>query len=153
MIVGRISGVFGVRGWVKVYSYTQPRDNIFNYSPWLINNQAIALESAQKQGKTLIAKLRGYNDRDAVAALIGRDIGVEQLPEIENGEYYWADLIGLDVVNQQHDMLGKVVKLLETGAHDVLVLDSERLIPYVDAYVLAVDVAKGVIRVDWGVDF
>lgn len=153
MILGRISGVFGVKGWVKVYSYTQPKESIFTYSPWLINGQSIELENAQTQGKSLVAKLRGYDDRDAVAALVASDIRVESLPETDEGEYYWTDLIGLSVINLQDEMLGKVVNLLETGAHDVLVLDSERLIPYVDAYVQNVDVAGGMIRVDWDVDF
>jgi 16S rRNA processing protein RimM len=155
VIVGRVSGIFGVRGWVKIYSYTQPKDNIFSYQPWLVNGKVVQLQDGQVQGKGLVAKLRGYDDREAAALLVGCEIQVEQLPEANDGEYYWTELVGLQVINQQGIKLGTVSSLLETGAHDVLVLsgERERLIPYVDNFVLSVDISGGEIKVDWDADF
>jgi 16S rRNA processing protein RimM len=156
VIVGRISGVFGVRGWVKVYSYTQPKENILSYQPWLLDGEARSLEGGQTQGKGIVAKLRGCDDRDAAAALVGQDIRVprQQLPTLAQDEYYWADLIGLRVFNQQGQELGRIDHLIETGAHDVLVLDSGVMVPYVpERFVLNIDLAQGVMQVDWDTDY
>jgi 16S rRNA processing protein RimM len=156
VIVGRISGVFGVRGWVKVYSYTQPKENILSYQPWLLDGEARSLEGGQTQGKGIVAKLRGCDDRDVAAALVGQDIRVprQQLPTLAQDEYYWADLIGLRVFNQQGQELGRIDHLIETGAHDVLVLDSGVMVPYVpERFVLNIDLAQGVMQVDWDTDY
>lgn len=151
-----------MNGWVKVYSYTEPRENILRYRPWYLGSgddwQAYSLAEGRRHGKGVIARLSGCDDRDQAAALMNREIGVtrEQLPETAPGEYYWQDLIGLQVVNLDGDRLGRVDSLIETGAHDVLVIsgERERLIPFVMERIVAdVDLQRGVIRVDWDRDF
>lgn len=159
VIMGRISGLYGVRGWVKVFSYTEPREQILDYSPWYLRHggrwQAYTLAGGRRQGKGVAAHLNGVNDRDAAAALVDAEIAVsrQQLPTPPSGEYYWRDLIGLEVVTLQGDCLGRVDHLLETGANDVLVVrdgERERLIPYVpDVVVRRVDLTGGLIEVDW----
>ena len=159
--MGRITGLFGVRGWVKVYSYTQPREAVLNYDRWLLGRkdgwQEATVAEGQRHGKTIIARLDGYVDRDQAAGLVGADIGVprEAMPETESDQYYWSDLEGLRVLHRDGTELGKLAYLLETGAHDVMVVqgEQERLIPFVlDKVVLGVDLDKGEIEVDWDWD-
>ena len=156
--LGRIVGLFGVRGWIKVYSYTEPREAVLDYRDWLLGRdgdwQRVELAEGKRHGKAVIARLEGIDDRDAAAELIGSDIGVDRdaLPEPEEGHYYWADLEGLAVVHRDGTELGRVACLMATGANDVLVVDGpvERLIPFVPGTViLDVDLAAGVIHVDW----
>lgn len=158
VILGRIVGLFGVKGWVKVYSYTVPPEAVLEHRHWLLDQQegwrSLELLEGKRHGKSIIARIEGVEDRDAAAAYIGSDIGVsrEQLPATAPGEYYWADLEGSKVVHKDGRELGTVDYLLETGANDVLVLkgEKERLIPFVmDKVILDVDVDKGVITVDW----
>lgn len=158
VILGRIVGLFGVRGWVKVHSYTEPREAVLDYRDWLLERdgtwQPVRLAEGRQHGKSVIARLDGVEDRDAAAHWVGSDIAVEReaLPEAEEGRYYWADLEGLTVVHRDGTELGKVAYLMATGANDVLVVDgaAERLIPFVPgAVILDVDLAAGVIRVDW----
>jgi len=161
--VGQVSGVFGVKGWVKVYSFTDPRENILQYSPWFLqkNNQLreIKLLVGRRQGSLVVAELDGVGDRDLAAELIGANILIrkQQLPKASDGEYYWADLIGLEVRNQEGCKLGKVDHLLETGANDVLVVvdgELERLIPFLQqSTILKIDLDDGLIIVDWDPDF
>ena len=160
--LGRISGVYGVRGWIKVHSYTEPRDTVVGFARWTIRwrggDRAGELEDGRAQGSNVVAKLRGVDDRDAARELIGADIAVERsaLPACEPGEYYWADLEGLEVVTPAGDRLGKVDHLVATGGHDVLVLAGrpERLIPFVHGTVIrGVDLAAGVIVADWSPEF
>lgn len=163
IVVGRVSGLYGVRGWVKVFSHTQPRENILTYATWYLHKQgawvANDLETGRVQGKGVVAKLKGCDDRDAAAALMGCDIAIrrEHLPQAAPGEYYWADLMGLEVVNLDGVCLGVVDHLMETGANDVLVVQKdgeERLIPFVqEQFVKGVDLDAGVITVDWDPEF
>lgn len=162
LLVGRISGVFGVKGWVKVYSYTDPRDNILNYPRWYLKQggqwQAVEVESGRKQGKAVVAKIEGCDDRDAALALRDVEIAIDrdQLEVLGADEFYWTDLIGLRVVTIDGIELGEVDRLIETGANDVLVVkgDRERLIPYVrEQVVRSVDLEAGEIRVDWDPEF
>lgn len=163
IVVGRINGLHGVRGWVKVFSHTQPRENILSYRTWYLLRQgqwvATKLIDGRPQGKGIVARLEGYDDRDQAAALMETEIAIrrEQLPEATPGEYYWADLQGLKVINAEGIELGVVDHLLETGANDVLVVhdgETERLIPYVPGqFVLNVALDEGEIRVDWDPDF
>ena len=157
-MLGRISGVFGVKGWVKVFSYTDPREAILDYEGWLLGDDGkwrpANVAEGQRHGKTVVVRIDGIDDRDQAAALIGTEIGVERnaLPETEEGHYYWSDIEGLEVRRQDGSVLGKLSHLLETGAHDVMVIkgDTERLIPFVkDEVVVDVDLAGGVITVDW----
>ncbi len=160
--LGYISGLYGVRGWVRVFSYTQPREQILDYQPWYLAEPGESAQgtlqaidaSGRQHGKGVIAKLAEIEDRDAAAELIGREILVRRdiLPKPEAGQYYWADLIGLEVRSRSGQRLGHVSHLLETGAHDVLVLDGadNRLIPFVPgAVVVDVDLDRRVITVDW----
>ena len=176
VILGRIAGVYGVKGWVKVYSYTDPMESIVDYNPWFIRpedslnaNRSAAwtklkLKAGKRHAKTVVAKLEHCNDRDAAMKYIGSEIAIErqQLEELKHkDEYYWRDLIGLRVVNQQDVELGTVKSLLETGANDVLVVtddtdegNKERLIPWtMGQAVISVDLEQGVIEVDWDPDF
>jgi 16S rRNA processing protein RimM len=158
LVLGRISGLYGVRGWVKVHSYTEPRDAILKYGNWLLEQDGVWRETGvaegRKQGKTVIARLDAVTDRDMATALVGMTIGVARadLAETASGEYYWADLEGMQVVHQDGRILGKVAYLLATGANDVLVIqgDQEVLVPFVkDEVIKDVDLASGIISVDW----
>ncbi len=160
--IGRINGLYGVRGWIKVFSYARPITNILNYSPWQLYQhgqwQTVSLSEGQAHGKGIIARLESIHNRDEAARLVGSEIAVnrEQLPPTPKGEYYWADLIGLTVVNREDITLGQVDHLLETGANDVLVVkgERERLIPFLlEQVVVDVDLAQSVLRVDWDEDF
>lgn len=162
IILGRISGLFGVKGWVKIYSHTSPRTGILGYKTWYLKQnggwQMLKPAAGQAQGKGVVAKLAGYDDRDQAAALIGVDIAVkrEQLPKLEPGEYYWSDLEGLRVETVDGVDLGVVSHLFETGANDVLVVkgERERLIPYTRGEAVRdVDPRAGRIVVDWDPDF
>lgn len=160
--LGRVTGVYGIKGWVKVHSFTEPHENILDFDGWILeqagSRHRMELEQGRRQGKGIVAKLRGVEDRDAASALIGAEIGVPRsaLPPCESGEYYWADLEGLVVQNLKGVRLGTVDHLLATGANDVLVLrgDEERLIPFVSPGVVQrVDLDAGTIVVDWEPDF
>ena len=160
--LGKISGVFGVKGWVKVYSDTDPREGITGYSPWLVKHKGqwreFEVEDGQRQGKTVIAKLKGIDDRDQAMLLTGAVIAIHpgQLEELGDNEYYWHQLENLRVINTEGVELGKVDHMMETGANDVMVLkgDRERLIPFTQGHaVVSVDLSAGVITVDWDPDF
>lgn len=158
VLLGRITGLFGVRGWVRIYSYTEPREAVLGYGPWWVRQDGTwrerPLAEGRRHGKNVIARLDGYADRERAAELLGGDIGVapDVLPAPAEGQYYWRDLEGLEVLHRDGTRLGRVAYLMETGAHDVLVTEGERerLIPFVPGeVVLDVDLAGGVIRVDW----
>ena len=159
VIVGRISGLFGVRGWVKIHSFTDPREAILDYRDWLVEAggewQSIAVAEGKPHGKTIIARLEGIDDRDIAAGYVQASIGIHrsQLPETADGEYYWSDLEGLTVRKEDGTVLGTVARLLETGANDVLVVreaDREVLVPFIPGQVVKdVDLDKGLIDVDW----
>ncbi len=162
VMLGRIGGVFGVQGWVKVWSFTQPPENILDYQPWWVNFHGewrrIAVESGRSHGKGIVARLEGYGDPDTARVLVGADIGVlrEQLPPPAPGEYYWTDLVGLEVINRDGVSLGKVDHLFATGANDVMVVEGERerLIPFIkDQVVLDIDIERGILKVDWDAAF
>jgi len=155
--VGHILGAQGVKGWVKIFSNTSPRENIVNYSPWLVEwgtgLKQLGVEG-RVQGKHVIARLEGIEDRSRADELFGRQLYIpqDQLPRLEQGEYYWSDLIGLTVVSLQGDALGKVVSMMETGAADVMLVNGERerLIPFaMDDIVTEVDLENQRMIVDW----
>lgn len=160
--LGKIAGVFGVKGWVKVFSYTEQRDSILAYSPWWLNCGAewkpYKLKNGQIQGKGLIAQLEGVESREQAELLVGCVIAIprEQLKPLKQNEYYWADLISLAVLTEAGIPLGNVIDLLETGANDVLVVQSERqrLIPWIiGAVIKQVDLTTKQIIVDWDPNF
>ncbi|MBI3560135.1 MAG: ribosome maturation factor RimM [Gammaproteobacteria bacterium] len=161
--VGRIVGVFGVKGWVKVYSDTDPPNNLLNYSPWYLSHadgwQLFTVAEAKPHGKGLVARLHDCQDRDQASTLVGRDIAVQrqQLANLAPGEYYWIDLVGLSVVNLAGLELGKISHLFATGSNDVLVVKplcgKEQWIPYVPGrYVVEVNLSQGCITVDWDLE-
>lgn len=174
IVAGKLTSVYGIKGWVKVHSYTDPAENIFNFSPWFLSGAGdgskvtpVVIDEYRVHGKGLVAHIQGIDDRDKAALLCQQMITVDMgdLPALPDGEYYWQQLIGLNVFSSYkgHNpvLLGKVSSLLETGANDVLVVAAcegsidrrERLLPYVDAYVLKVDTVAGSMLVDWDPEF
>jgi len=159
--VGHITGLQGLQGWVRVFSDTSPRENILEYSPWMLQSESGTTKVEVKgrlQGRLVLAKLTGIDTRDQAAELIGNKIYIwpEQLPELDQDDYYWSDLIGMQVESTQSEALGRVEDMLETGANDVMVVkgDKERLIPFVmDEVVTKVDLANRRIVVDWQADY
>jgi 16S rRNA processing protein RimM len=160
--LGRVSGVFGVKGWIKVESYTEPPGNIVTFGRWRLRHRGadrvFEVEQGQEHGGGVVAKLRGVDDRDRARDCIGAEVIVEreQLPEVGAGEYYWTDLEGLEVRTTAGVVLGRVDRLFATGAHDVVVVagTQERLIPFVIGPVVKrVDFEAGLIEVDWSPDY
>lgn len=167
-IIGKVTTAFGIKGWVKVYSFTDPMKGILNYKNWLLKVkgqwQPYKVKEGKPQGKGIVAKFEGINDRDLALALSQVEIAVRtsDLPQLAQDEFYWSQLVGLNVVNKNDELLGKIDQLFNSGApHDVLSVkgcegsldQQERLIPYVDAVVEKVDLDAGEIRVDWEADF
>jgi 16S rRNA processing protein RimM len=163
IVVGRIVGVFGVRGWCKVFSHSRPREQILSYTQWYIgqdkNRQVVTLQEGKVHGEAIIVKLDGIDDRDQAAALKGSNIWItpSQLERLESDEYYWRQLIGLEVIDQAGVLLGKVDGLIETGANDVLLVKAgkqEHLIPFImDQVVTKIDIETGQMSVDWDIDY
>lgn len=161
VVVGHVAGPFGVLGWIKIHPYTQTPDTLLKYATWWLGSaegwEGRKVLSAKAHGAALLALFDGVTERNGALALKGRQIALprSELPKAAKNEYYWHDLVGLDVVTQRGEALGKVTRLLETGANDVLVVsgDRERLIPFVAAVVLDVALADGRITVDWEPDY
>ncbi|MFP6776539.1 MAG: ribosome maturation factor RimM, partial [PS1 clade bacterium] len=138
-MVGKINGLFGVQGWVKIFSYTHPRKNILSYQPWHIQIdgqwETLGIIKGREQGKTIIAQLKDINDREQAHSMFGLDIYIEksQLPTLSEGEYYWEDLIGLEVITKAGVKLGKVSSLVDTGSNNVLIVNGkkEHWVPYI----------------------
>ncbi len=163
--MGRVTAPFGVKGGVKVYALTAQLGNLLDYPVWWLGHEGEWLEMrvavARVHGKTLVAQLAGIEDREAAVALKGLEVAVprSQLPAAAQGEFYWADLIGLRVVNAEQHEFGQVVRVMQTGANDVLVVaggngnERETLIPFIAGAIQQVDPAAGVISVDWGKDY
>ncbi|MDG2018187.1 MAG: ribosome maturation factor RimM [Porticoccaceae bacterium] len=170
LIVGRISAVFGVRGWVKVMSFADQASKIFDYQPWLVDKdgrlQSIQVDEWKSHGDGFVARLKGIDDRDVARSWCQKDIRVDVtlLPKLNDSEFYWHQLENLVVYNHYEDKvqrLGIVTSLLETGANDVIVVKGdvesidrrERLIPYSKSYVLNIDLGTQRIDVAWDPDF
>jgi 16S rRNA processing protein RimM len=161
VVMARVAGPIGVKGWVKLQVFTERVDGLLDYPVWWIGQdggwEPVEVEQGAAHGAALVARLKGIDDREQAAVLRGREVAVPraELPRNEEGEYYWTDLEGLRVGNLQGEALGVVTGLLETGASQVLVVQSERerLIPFVSAVVKSVDLARGELVVDWGADF
>ncbi len=167
LVIGKIVSVHGVRGDVKVYSFTDPIDNLLDYRRWTLRRgdevKQVELVKGRLQGKILVATLRGLTDREVARTYADFEICIprSELPPLTGDEFYWYQLQGLRVINQLGQVLGRVDHLLETGANDVLVVkpcdgsldDRERLLPYTDPCVLKVDLEAGEMHVEWGADF
>ncbi|MDE2234685.1 MAG: ribosome maturation factor RimM [Gammaproteobacteria bacterium] len=162
IVIGRVTGHFGVRGWLKIQSWTEPREKIVEYRRWQLQAgdewQERLVTAGRVHGKSIIAHVQDVDSREQAAALIGADIAIsrQQLPQTGPGEYYWADLVGLRVQLMDGRELGRVKNLLATGANDVLVVQGERehLIPFLRGRVIKdVDLDAQLMRVDWDPDF
>ncbi len=177
LAVGRITGCYGIRGWVKIHSYTDPQENFLGFGQWMLRRrdgvEPIEFDDGRAQGRGLVAHIAGVDDRTLAESYSGLEIVVpaDSLPALQQGDYYWSQLQGLQVWcrdagrqrtgeqgAEQAVLLGSVDYLIETGANDVLVVkpsagsidERERLIPYLPGDVVtAVDLGRGVIEVDW----
>ncbi len=156
--LGRVSGLLGVKGWLKIFSYTDPRDSIVDFETWVLrignDEQTVELEDSRKHARTVAVKLKAIDDRDQAQTLVGADIAVERdaLAPCQPGEFYWADLQGSAVVTVQGEPLGRLDYLFETGGHDVMVVigDRQRLIPFVQGKVVReVRLEQRLVVVDW----
>ena len=169
--VGRITAVYGIKGWVKVHSYTEPQDNLFEYYPWFLKTKhgvkQVEIDEARPHGDAYVAHIVGVDDRDLAAEYTATDIAIKKnlLPELGDGEYYWSQLQGLVVsteVDGKRQRLGVISNILETGANDVLIVAAdaesidqrERLIPYVPGqFVISIDLEVREIIVNWDPEF
>jgi 16S rRNA processing protein RimM len=175
VVVGRIKGLHGVRGAIKVESFCSPQVAIFNYRPWTLMRpgpSALAISQGSpntsllvqmpiklhSSSETLVARCNEIEDRDQAQLWLGCEIHIERqaLPKLKPGEYYWHDLIGLTVSNQEGVVFGQIKQLMETGSNDVVVVqgERERLVPYLPGqYVIDIDLANKHMLVDWDADF
>ena len=160
--MGYIKGVFGIKGWLKIAADTEYADSLLDYPEWQLVKDGKTVAVSREGGKVangeLQVKFEGINDRDSAFSLRGYTIEIprEAFAPTEEGEYYWADLVGMTVANKDNTVLGKVSSLMETGANDVLVVDGEYgqiLIPFVSQYVETVDAGSKTIIADWGLDY
>lgn len=167
-VLGKITTAFGIKGWVKVHSYTDPMTNLLEYPIWhiFVDGQwkEFKVLQGKPQGKGLVASLNGINDRDLALALSQSEIGVpeSQLPELEEDEHYWFQLISLKVVNTEGVLLGQVKEVYDSGGgNEVLAIQpcegsvdkQQRLVPFVEQYILEVDLDEELVQVDWDPDF
>ncbi len=162
IVLGRVSGIYGVKGWLRIFSHTSPRSNILNYPDWYLRQAGHwvkhEVQSGRVHGKGVVVQLKGCDDRDQAARLLQTEIAIprEQLPDLQPDEFYWRDLEGLKVQTTGGLDLGVIDHLFETGANDVVVVkgERERLIPYLWQDVIqSVDLKAGVMIVDWDTDF
>ena len=168
-VVGKLGSTYGIRGWLRVYSSTEYAESIFDYQPWFLKIkgqwQPTELESWKHHNHELIAKLKNVNDRETAQSLANVEIGVDLsvFPKLEEGDYYWHDLIGCNVVNLEGYAMGTVTEMMETGSNDVFVVRAnskdafgkqERLIPFLyEQVVKRVDLTTKIIEVDWDAGF
>ena len=161
VIIGKIISAYGIKGWVKIRPFTETAKSFIQYKKqFLSKNQkdwnCIQIEKMKIQGQDVVADL-GFENRDQAIESKGQILAVDrqQLPQLEENEYYWDDLIGLNVYDLQHNDLGKVIELIETGANDVLVVsgEKERLIPYIPQVIVKIDLTEKRIDVDWDKKF
>lgn len=173
MPVGRILDAWGIKGGLKVQAYSADADALFSAKRWYLKatgpkpgQSVLAVRSVREQGEGIVATAEGVDDRNAAEALRGHEIHIPRsdFPRTPDGEYYWVDLIGLEVVNRESQPLGRVIGLIDTGPHAVLRIlppgvdepakpDQERLIPFVANFIDDVSLQDKRIRVDWGLDF
>jgi 16S rRNA processing protein RimM len=159
VVIGEFGAPFGIKGWVRVRTYTRSPEAIGSYPTWWVgkDRREAAVEQVARSGRGVVAKLAGCDDPESTAALRGQEIAVprEALAAPGSDEYYWIDLIGLRVENLEGVELGQVTGVIETGANAVLQVaaERERLIPFVAAVIREVDLGGGRIRVDWGADY
>ncbi|MGO1691424.1 MAG: ribosome maturation factor RimM [Marinobacter sp.] len=167
-VIGRITSVFGVKGWLKVFSFTDPKEGILDYTNWVLDLDGkripVKLEEGRRQGQAIVVRLKGISDRDLARTYCGAEVKVPtaEMPELPEGEFYWRQLQGLDVFTVEGECFGRVDHLIETGSNDVLVVHAtpdsidqrERLIPYrPDQVVREINLAERKLVVDWDPEF
>lgn len=167
-VIGRITSVFGVKGWLKVFSFTDPKEGILDYTNWALDLDGkripVKLEEGRRQGQAIVVRLKGISDRDLARTYCGAEVKVPtaEMPELPEGEFYWRQLQGLDVFTVEGECFGRVDHLIETGSNDVLVVHAtpdsidqrERLIPYrPDQVVREINLAERKLVVDWDPEF
>ena len=161
--LGKITGVHGIKGWLKIQSFSSPPENILNYPQWIINNQdeeeCYSIEQGRKQKKKIVVKLEKIDDMNTADSLINSKIQIlrSDLPKLPNENYYWSDLVGLSVLNSEETVIGKIESLIETGANDVMVIitlkDERILIPFVMHEIIKeVNVELSYIKIDWSIE-
>ena len=161
--LGKITGVHGIKGWLKIQSFSSPPENILNYPSWIINNQGeedfYSIEQGRKQNNKIVVKLEKIDDRNTAESLINSKIQIQRsdLPKLSNENYYWSDLVGLSVLNSEEKVIGKIESLIETGANDVMVIitlkDERILIPFVMHEIIKeVNVELNYIKIDWSIE-
>ncbi|HIA59491.1 MAG TPA: ribosome maturation factor RimM [Gammaproteobacteria bacterium] len=168
VVLGQFGKIHGLKGWLKLNSFTTPPENILDYPQLLAvidqNQKTFKIDQFRRQPKGLLVHVDGYDDPESARQLTGVELSVmaDTMPEPIIGEFYWHQLLGMKVVNQQAELFGQVTKLMETGANDVLVIaptedsldDRERLVPYlVDTVIVAVDLDGSTIMVNWEADY
>ena len=156
--MGRVAGSYGVHGWIRVKPYSVEPDALAAHGRWRIRADEYGVEETRLHSGTLLAKLSGVATREQALRLKGGTVSVSRaaLPEPETGQYYWADLVGLEVVNAQGSVLGVVQGLFSNGAHDVMELAADRstrLVPFLPAVVRKVDLEGRRIEVEWGAEW
>lgn len=169
VVLGKLGSAYGIRGWLRVFSSTDESESIFDYQPWFIKQAGVwrhlELEGWKRHNQELVIKVKGVDDRDVANTLTNCEIIVDesQLPPLEEGDYYWKDLIGCRVITTNGYDLGTVIDMMETGSNDVLVVKAnlkdafdakERLIPFLEQQVIKkVDLTTQVIEVEWDPSF
>ena len=166
VVLGRITAPYGVQGWVRLHPFGDDPDRWREIERWWLGCEendfsawrAYPLQDLRLHGKTWVVKLVGVDDRNGAEQMVGQFVGAPRsaLPATEQDEFYWADLVGLNVVNEKQERLGRVVEMIESGAHAVMVVvdgEIKRLLPFVGHVVKDVDVAAGMMRVDWELDW
>jgi 16S rRNA processing protein RimM len=166
VVVGKLGRPYGVRGWQVLHSFTEPADNLFAYTPWYIQSSPngswmpVTRCDSKPHKEAYVVQINGIDDRDEAQLLTGALIGVarQSIPEPDQDEYFWHDLIGCQVTNQQGDVLGQVAELMETGAHAILSIKAEDtkrdlLVPFTQEYVLSVDAKQKQLVVNWQADW
>lgn len=163
VVMGRVIAPYGVLGWLKIHPDTEVLDGLLDYKSWWIgkddNWRELKVESAKIHNNILVVKLQSIDDRDIAFSCKGKQIAVprELFPKLEKDEFYWSDLIGITVSNQQNVDFGKIIDVFATGANDVIVAKSdtgqERLMPYIADVILEVDLNAKKMLVDWDADF
>lgn len=168
VVLGRVLGAFGIQGWIRVKPFTESFEGLAEQSTWTLSRTGlerdVVVEEWKPHGASLLAKVKGIDDRDDAEAVRGADVTVsrENLPQADEGEYYWSDLIGLAVRNERGVDLGVVAGLIAAPAHDVLCVESsavggdgkrEQLIPFVEPIVKGVDLGNRTVTVEWEADY
>ena len=161
--LGRITGVHGIKGWLKIQSFSSPPENILNYPIWIINHQGeedfYSIERGRKHHNKIIVKLEKIDDRTTAESLINSKILIlrSDLPKLSNENYYWSDLVGLSVLSSEEEVIGKIESLIATGANDVMVINTSKdervLVPFVMHEIIKeVNVELNYIKIDWSIE-